>query len=476
MVSETPRWRWLLGALLLVPVALTVVIAMYRHTDAQRREQAAAAEAEAELNAAKVEAHQLGGPWSAEEIDADRKAMPDDENSAHTLRLVAAKAPLRWPEWEFIPPPTNAEVRPQQDKRRMNSAPPPPVLHQKSFADLPPPALLTAAQREKLEGELKRAADALAVDKPRGHIPFSWPKTLSSLRYDHPDLGPAPTLLAYDAILKAQQGNADEALKSCRALLHVGAAIADTPTYPAQEVRTGIQNAVVLNLERILSLGAPSGPSLAAFQQRLEAEAELRPMLIAARGERAASDRFCQGIQRGELPVETFIRGTPMTERELMHARAVLLTRMTQRVEIHKLPPEQQLDRLAELPRSADLESPLVHALFTIKAVETYWPEVLASLRCAAAGLAVERYRQKHSRWPEKLADLVPEFLAAVPADPFDGAPLRLARREEGVAVYSIGRDKRDDGGRFDTLRNPKLSDDVGFRLWHPDRRRQAPK
>jgi len=449
--------------------------------DVQRREQAAAAEAEAELNAARAEAQRLDGPWRAEEIDARREQVPDEENSAPILRVVAAKAPLRWPEWEFIPPPTNAEVRPQQDKRRMNSAPPPPVLHQKSFSDLPPPALLTAAQREKLEGELKRAADALAVartlvDKPRGRIPFAWPKTLSALRNDRPDLGPASSLLTYDVILKAQEGNPEEALKSCRALLNVGAAIADTPSYPAQEVRTSIQNSVVLNLERTLALGTPSGPSLAAMQQRLEAEAELRPMLTAARGERAAIDRFCQGMQTGELSVENFIRGTPMTERELMHARAMLLTRLTQRVEIHKLPPEQQLDRLAELPRAADLETPLVHALFTIKAAETYWPEVLASLRCAAAGLAVERYRQKHSRWPDRLAELVPEFLAAVPTDPFDGAPLRLARRDEGVMVYSIGRDKRDDGGSFDALRNPKQSADVGFRLWHPDRRRQAPK
>jgi hypothetical protein len=105
------------------------------------------------------------------------------------------------------------------------------------------------------------------------------------------------------------------------------------------------------------------------------------------------------------------------------------------------------------------------------------FPVSRARLRCAAVAMALERYRQKHGRWPDRLTDLVPEFLSAVPVDPFDGAPLRYRRQEEGVSVYALGRGPRDDGGAFATLNNPLApTSNVGFRLWDPERRRWPPK
>jgi hypothetical protein len=44
---------------------------------------------------------------------------------------------------------------------------------------------------------------------------------------------------------------------------------------------------------------------------------------------------------------------------------------------------------------------------------------------------------------PTSLADLVPEFLPAVPLDPWNGKPLR----HEGAKVWSVGRNGVDDGG-----------------------------
>jgi hypothetical protein len=62
--------------------------------------------------------------------------------------------------------------------------------------------------------------------------------------------------------------------------------------------------------------------------------------------------------------------------------------------------------------------------------------------------IAAERYRLKHGQPPEKLADLVPEFLSAVPTDPFDGQPLRLKADGEQLVFYSVGKDRKDDGGQ----------------------------
>jgi hypothetical protein len=100
---------------------------------------------------------------------------------------------------------------------------------------------------------------------------------------------------------------------------------------------------------------------------------------------------------------------------------------------------------------------------------------VAAELRSAVAGLAAERYRLKYARWPDTLDALVPEFLPAVPADPYDGRPLRYRRLPEGVVVYSLGPDKQDDGGRLpepgDEPKKPGT--DLGFRVWDVELRGQ---
>jgi hypothetical protein len=66
----------------------------------------------------------------------------------------------------------------------------------------------------------------------------------------------------------------------------------------------------------------------------------------------------------------------------------------------------------------------------------------------ATTVLAVERLRIANEPLPKNLDQLKPKYIAAVPADPFDGAPLRYRRIEKGYLVYSIGRDLHDDGGR----------------------------
>jgi hypothetical protein len=59
--------------------------------------------------------------------------------------------------------------------------------------------------------------------------------------------------------------------------------------------------------------------------------------------------------------------------------------------------------------------------------------------------LACNIYRRKEGKLPADLQALVPAYLAAVPADPYDGKPFRYSAAK-GV-VYSVSKDLRDDGG-----------------------------
>ncbi len=69
--------------------------------------------------------------------------------------------------------------------------------------------------------------------------------------------------------------------------------------------------------------------------------------------------------------------------------------------------------------------------------------------------VACYRYKLKHSAFPERLDDLVPACLAAVPQDPFANAPIRMTKIDGDLVIYSVGPDGKDDGGeaRSDDLR-----------------------
>ena len=62
-------------------------------------------------------------------------------------------------------------------------------------------------------------------------------------------------------------------------------------------------------------------------------------------------------------------------------------------------------------------------------------------------GVAAEKYRLRHGRFPARLEDLAPEFIPVVPLDPFDGKPMRMKRTDHSLIVYSIGPNEIDDGG-----------------------------
>jgi hypothetical protein len=69
----------------------------------------------------------------------------------------------------------------------------------------------------------------------------------------------------------------------------------------------------------------------------------------------------------------------------------------------------------------------------------------------------------------------VPDYLKAVPNDPYDGKPLRYKRVADGVLVYSVGPDRQDHGGAGNRARPFAQGSDYVFRLWDVDQRRQPP-
>jgi hypothetical protein len=94
----------------------------------------------------------------------------------------------------------------------------------------------------------------------------------------------------------------------------------------------------------------------------------------------------------------------------------------------------------------------------------------LAVNRAMRIAVAVERYRRDHGeRLPNDLQALVPTYLPAVPVDPFTGKDMRLAKDSGGYIAYSVGSNRRDDGGDVTVgwRDGDRSAPDPGIRIRH---------
>lgn len=75
--------------------------------------------------------------------------------------------------------------------------------------------------------------------------------------------------------------------------------------------------------------------------------------------------------------------------------------------------------KIEELPVIACISKMLAEPTFII--IPQRYFSLIARLRCARVALALELFRQENGRYPAKLAELMPKYLAQVPLNPFDG-------------------------------------------------------
>jgi ABC-type transport system involved in multi-copper enzyme maturation permease subunit len=458
------RLRRVLVALLAGVALLPVAWGIFRSVSADRH-----------LDEALAELERADPGWRLREIEARRKAVPEAHN-AGTLVLAVSSGLPAWNSW-----PTS-ELTAQLDR-------------------LPPPVRLTREQFCALSNDLAVVADSRALveplaDMPEGRYPLSWSRVYIGTPLRHLDAQHrVRELLRLDVILRVDEDDPDGALACCRSLVNLGRSLGDEPMLASQHARMYQARMATRCAERVLAQGVPSEASLAGLQHCFAEETHHRGMLIGLRGERAGLDGMMALIQADEVPWQDVLqwgwwapenRGPTDTQSMLLfsltpgaekESRAAALRHMNSLIEAAGLPEDQQGPAFARLEAARD-DMPLLARRLTVSgaAVNQRFREGLADLRCAVTGLAAERFRRRHGRWPERLDELVPDFLDRVPADPSDGAPLRLRGFPDGIAIYSVGADGLHDGS--DVQAGPAGNKDgnaIRFRLWDVSRRRQEP-
>ena len=86
--------------------------------------------------------------------------------------------------------------------------------------------------------------------------------------------------------------------------------------------------------------------------------------------------------------------------------------------------------------------------------------QTTANLRVA---FALAAHQKEKGRYPAKLTDLTPKYIAAVPGDVFTGKPLIYKPTEKGYLLYSLGVNGKDDGGQ--TYGDDPAGDDLSVKL-----------
>jgi hypothetical protein len=442
------------------------------------------------LAAAMAEADRLDPNWHWDDILSRRPGISDAENSALHVQAVVKLLPEKWP----------TERPPKEIWEEGQS-----LLEE--IRDLDPPTLLDERLDEEVRLDLEKAAAALAearqLTKYRlgRYPPFAVEDIFSSKMLQFQETRRVVDLLRLDAVRLAHDGKLDEALTSCRAALIAGRSMGEEPSLICQLVAIVGERVAWTGMERVIAQGEASDSALLACQEALADESGKPSLLTAMRGERAfqfevigwmiAGDDKRLALSGDQTVSQTFKNpvgrsGHWFVVGWLQENQAVNLELMTEAVEAAKMPVEEQVERFKELDRKAKelryAERPIGRyfmawaAIPAVVKVAQSFQRIEAERRCAVTALAVERYRRAHQRWPNSLDELTPVFLAKVPSDPYDRRPLRLRRLEDGVVIYSVGPDGKDNGGVLDRKYSHLVDKDIGFRLWNVDKRRQAPK
>ena len=264
-------------------------------------------------------------------------------------------------------------------------------------------------------------------------------------------------MLQLEALMATEEGNGERATRAILSSFGVGRSLRDEPLNISQLLRNALEGMTLRCLEGVLNRIHLRDQDLLWIAASLEEAVNSRSLDRAYVGEISMTvDAFTWYFQH----YEQFVPYVKPPKWRLWWYRfsgqcdldcAYSLHVIENIIEAQKLSWPKCLekmrgiqDKLNDLPGTR-----IVARIFLGNQPQATFKEAMmvARLRAAIVTLAVERFRLANGKLPDKLADLVPKYLDAVPLDPFDGKPLRYRKLKKGFCVYSIGENKTDDGG-----------------------------
>jgi len=270
--------------------------------------------------------------------------------------------------------------------------------------------------------------------------------------------------VAADARAKHEQGQDAAALMRCRDGTAMGVHIGTNGTMIEKLVGIAVE-AIVYGpaVQTITSGDLPASELKAHGAEVRRIREQEHPLSEVARAEFEVCRDAAYSIGRPERRQALLDNGF---DAEFLRAMNSPVIRLTWSPEVWLEWVEDRCARTVEewskLPSEADLEAfddqmladtrarndPLA-MMVAPSAAKLWWKHVHGDLLLIAQETiaGIRAYDVERGHLPQALSDLVPGYLPEVPVDPFDGEPLRYRESGSDYVLYSVGKDKRDDGG-----------------------------
>ncbi|HPD29611.1 MAG TPA: hypothetical protein PLL20_06430 [Phycisphaerae bacterium] len=450
-IQQKKRWPWWLRLILyLSPLWIILAIILSVEISGRRA-----------YNRAIQEARDIGGPVTIEEIEAARKVWPDDENGALVLLRVRDRLDAIGKEAAATTLPVLGTLKDELGYRWSDDT------------------------IQAVEAFLQQHAAVFAeIDRLRqydgGRIPFEMkPNPLDTCLPDRAFLRHSAKLVFLRLESRIILGDTSRAVDDIDLLFRHARLLDGEGTLISSLVRLAIGALAENGVQRVLSLCSLSDQQLQQLDEMLAAFERTDCLEIGYRGERAfflmltEEANLRRAVATGNNPkFATLPMELPVLHGVFQMDRAAGLRMLNRIVKSNTLQ-----DRLkAMMENEAEKASvPRLYLATRIMIPSLERSVVLdqnriAQVRAARTGLAIERFRSDHGRFPQRLEELVPQYLPALLIDPFDDKPLRYRVTDDAVIIYSIGEDGIDDGGYVGHRTAPETSPtDWGFVLLKPD-------
>ena len=321
----------------------------------------------------------------------------------------------------------------------------------------------------------------LLADKAAG-LPFNGFPAGTEFSYRTSGLLNLSELITARTLNLSLTGNGDAAVDSVMSALQIRRALRDLRWLPFR----------ALHVASVLSLSQPSPEALGRLQVALEAEDRPEQQLQGFLRDRASYIETIWSRYYGASPAAPRHYSLPMrsiTEtvlRPWFTHRAVHVLRVwAELVDVARLPWPQKAQAGAAAREKYRAESdgrpsyyfgmasPALPVAMFNQAVDA---ATLIVDRCSKVAVAIERFRRDRNALPGALGELVPQYLASVPVDPYSGGPLLFRSADGAYTIYSIGPNQKDDSGDLTSELERAVQRgwgrrviggaDVGVRVW----------
>lgn len=278
-------------------------------------------------------------------------------------------------------------------------------------------------------------------------------------------------VLALRASAHLALGHLDAAFEDLRLGLYLAETVRDEPILISQLVRGASVRSLAQPLWEGLADRRWTAAQARALQDSLERMDLWGAMVRALNAERAFSHATLEYVCEHPSILPTLGDSSPKSGGSAAFFFGLIPSGWVrlEQAEYHRLyqefldvlgsPPPRHVDPVQVVAATDRLDAQLKEPLFrkhrmfarmlipAITAVVSKTANIQSVADQMALACALERYRQAHNRWPDRLEVLMPDFVSHVPKDMIRGGPLQYRPSGEGYTLYSLGWDGADNGG-----------------------------